>query len=141
MEIQYDLRKVHEYQDLYGKNGTLLAWAEDIIMATAPVGIPSITYKNYLEFWARTELLYWNSEALTTDCTPGRVKKLIGLKTNTPLLSKTSFLDFLIGVHLDGTTGEAFRLSRLSRISTGEELRPQPGAQSPSASGDRPGAG
>ena len=112
MNIIYNLKGIKDYQDLYWE-GSLGEDTLAVIEIAALVGMPRITLGNYLEFWARCEVLSRYREGLMPYIYLKEVKRHIGLETNSESLGKAAFLDLILGEILSDLKGATAPVSEI----------------------------
>lgn len=99
MSLNYDLKKVENYQELYNEDKTMNQLYQVIILSTMNVGIREITKDNYKKFYNRLNVIericgafFFDSESNNTLYIQEEdVKRLIGLKTNASNKTKAEF--------------------------------------------------
>lgn len=96
MPLNWNIEKCKDYKELTEAD----EWpvTESLVFATMPVGIHTITEKNYEEFWARLNLneklsgTYLNRAGKPSPITLEQVKRRIGLTTNASTLTRQQFV-------------------------------------------------
>lgn len=110
MSLDWDIGKIRDYKTYcYRDNGdgttTLNGKTEALIWATMPVGMGSITERNWETFYRRLHLLekitgtfchrFVNGKKETRYFTPDEVKRHVGLRTNASSISQARFLKYV----------------------------------------------
>lgn len=89
-EVMIDVSGVRAYALLFQPDGSMEAFPEQIILGMSKVGLSEISENNYVEVWARFQILHrcgvWSVVLGGTYLAPslGEVQRYIGLKTNGP---------------------------------------------------------